>query len=90
MIIFLDIFTRPETVILFNIMYVSEFLTNIIALNLFAANKVHFDSFISHIHMHSNIVFHIYYLKKHYTFTKAYNYMALVSTFQVHAVIKKT
>ena len=86
----LDTPAGPEIVTLINVAYIPDFLTNVAALNLFAAKGVHFDSSILHMHRQSKTVFHIYRLGGHYTFTNAHDHVAAVSTPQIYATTKKT
>lgn len=58
----------PETITLVNVAYVPKFLTNIAALNHFAAKRVHFDSAIPHMHTNGETKFKIYQYEGYYTF----------------------
>lgn len=82
-----------EIITLTNVAYVPDFLTNVAALDLFAAKGVHFDSSVPHMHSEGKTVFHAYRLGGHYTLMNAQNRIAAISkqgTHQAHALTKKS
>ena len=60
--------TGSKFITLVNVAYVSNFLTSVASMNLFAVKGVYFDNSIPHLHEDSKTVFRVYSVGGHYTF----------------------
>lgn len=55
-----DTSNEPDVITLANVAYVPEFLTNVAALSIFAAERMHVDSAMPHMHVENNTKVNIY------------------------------
>ena len=80
----LDTPIGPGLITLSNVAYVPTFHTNVVALDLFTAKEVYFDSSVPHMHSQGSTLFKIYRLGGHYTFTNTYSHAAAVTAYSIH------